>query len=414
MTRNSYIINLAKSENDESLGQPLYDSKKPFAPSSDIEMDLKEGLRLLGNRFPYLRKGGNGGSSESSDKRISYGLGLTDLTNTKVSLKKHFEELLLSYAGDQINSNDWEIPIAIIHFTTGSVNPRLPIDVYYLRIVPANGKLVWRFSGSRGNQINMPIIWKKKISDKYNYLKLGDLRVSGSLRYGVDLKTKSTKIICLQNWAGFNPTCVIELQGIPTAISHKNANEMAATLPISYRTGDFDASKSSPELLNLDQSRKKKLLINWNYNSGFEIYKLIDSGKSGYVDVAAIVSDQPLIQPDINYNSYILRVELQSSKNKPIFKIIPIRNQVITKESFTLQNNKDSANRGWYPQVPKGRSDIRVIYGISPAENGSMPLAFGISGISARKVSVHQENGSTIPQEYPEVWVSGQVLIKQP
>ena len=134
-------------------GSPL---NQEFAPSGDDNLDMYNGRLALvkmlsGHRS---RAGSVGGSSSDGDYR--YRCTISICHGLRGRLRVHFREIAQAMAGRRV-AGEWEIPLACLLVDGIQASPPLPADVYYVRLIAANGAVSWRLTGALGHEADFPL-----------------------------------------------------------------------------------------------------------------------------------------------------------------------------------------------------------------------------------------------------------------
>ncbi len=151
------------TEPKEHSGQLLAEYAPHFIPCSAEDLALAEGIRRLATRFPQLRtRGGGDGTSQREDggKGIDYAINMLNVTGVREGLPAHYLQIAQLLAGAHVDLGDWEIPVALMQ-CIGVTNPRIADDVYVVQLALKGGSLYWRFSGSIGGKVDVPVTFKE-------------------------------------------------------------------------------------------------------------------------------------------------------------------------------------------------------------------------------------------------------------
>ncbi|MCX6343739.1 MAG: zf-HC2 domain-containing protein [Armatimonadetes bacterium] len=304
----------AAGYNDDDHGSPIGENIDTSMPRSAEELEWKNGLRDLAIRFPGARIAGGYGSSSSSDAGKIGFVSSSSAERLQAGLRAHFSEIALALAGGETDDN-WEIPVGFMQ-VDGIIDPvNLPADTYYIRLVSNGGKLVWRLSGAKGSDTDLPLSASKR-DPKVNQSG-GSFSLTGSFEVRCkqleEGRLPATWV--LLNWPG-ESQFALRLGLRAVSPMERNADKYTTLKDIARQTAGVnglniaDAIKNlSGTMLYLDSQRKHWILVTWN--NGIDkpftrVRELHQQGSTGSAVMGAVSINTPLKEPKLSSGVYLL------------------------------------------------------------------------------------------------------------
>ncbi|MDO8681867.1 MAG: zf-HC2 domain-containing protein [Armatimonadota bacterium] len=429
------VTALPKAESGSDAGTPLGKQNSVFTPQNGEQLDWNEGLQRLAARFPDARWQPSELISEvSKTKGMRFSCTIAPVSGLRDGLREHFVDIAQAMAGERIDSENWEIPVCLIQVNGIATTPELPGDVYYVRLIPKDGAVVWRLSGSTGSQADYPLDIR---TDKGHISWAMGIAQEGSTIYTPNDKVKYMKSIWLYEWPGdAKPALSLSMDLDNQAALESQKDERAMLSEVARRVPKgVDWEHGSSDLLYLDRDRKHRFLIAWNDDAGRQLCRLSDlakQGRGGSAILGALATDVPLEEPKVGMGIYLLSFVLRSDSKTPRLELTTPDIQNVASwgaPALALRNSKPEKDEGggssWIPDSLPGYGTVNIHYSTKVAYSDdssyqrTFPFLFQVTGRpddrSTRKISRNTPTGASASVRTPTgVWAQGLIRVRKP
>ncbi len=405
------IARLPQAEDDQ-FGRvwPLVDEEEAFFPRNAISLDWDEGIRRLGQSLEGLqvRDGCVGGWSTD-------GWWLYDAVICGISkgLRDHFTDIAQAMAGGTVDGGDWEIPVAIIQVSGIESEPQLPADVYYLRVVPKGGTVVWRLTGSMGGAADFPLVARRTDlhGSSFSETSSKSFRRIVTHRILKSGKREEECLMLLTDWPGeYKPSLLVKLS---THLNPPSSDDQELLDAIE----ELGMTASPLDIRYLDPERSRRVLVGWSKSAGKEIgraYQQAQSGRRARAQVGAFGTDAPIDAPDLAPGAYRLYLVFPGGRAKPYFEI---ESGATKRLEASGPDGHLRAESGILPNYDDTElMNMSLQYGVTKAVDGAFNIRLAVIGRPGdpkwRKIS--DGRGGYTQLRPTEVWTQGWVRIKKP
>jgi len=389
------LPSLPPSETDD--GQPLRSYAPPFRPGPLMELEQREGLKRLATRFPEVQIAGDAWAGRHAlGNQWEWGLYWLSIKGQQAAMRKNLVHIAHQIAGVREDDENWEIPAAIMQVIGFQRDNGLADDVYYVCLAPKDGALVWRFTGSQGQQVDLPAAFEKDTSAMVMYSSLEHIRSTGSYENRNNaIQVLQEDAFQLAMWpAAAKPTLELYLKGQQKLAACERERELLAQMQQQCRNHDANtpmlkwSTNACGNMYYLDPQRKNGLLFAGNEKCGAQIYQAFDQakhGQTGSVILGALYSDLPLANPPVAKGVYLVRFVLPGAAQAPHLELLtPDYRPVATRSGApcTLPSSAPPAveirNTICYnTNTPPEYGDIGLELGIaSPVNTSTTPDTF--------------------------------------
>lgn len=387
-----------------------------FTPTDSRSLDWSDKYNRLAQRFPEAGMGNGKGGGASSQYGLETWYYFSMNSNFQYRLSEHYQDIAQAMAGGKIENGKWEIPVGVMFVHDISSVPGLSGDMFYVRLVPKDGSIVWRLDGLDGSHADIPLIFGKldRASGHSSYSE-GHL-LNHSLTT-LENGRKYSLIHQISAWPGeLKPILKLTMGSTPLEESHRA--EYAMLDEVARKVGkpisDFREARGMSTLLYLDPGRKHRILIAW-FDTGSELCRLNDlirQNRGGSATLGAISTDMPLSEPNVGPGIYLLRLVAIDASQSPYFEITEPDMRYVPAwhgTSFRLPNDPNERGEGkgtWSPGlVSPYKSDsgnVNIEYETSSANENGFPFGFGVTGRPDGKIGVDK------------TWAKGWIRVKKP
>ena len=340
----------------------------------------------LAARFPQLRWH-NGAENPVTD---SYGLydrvDIAYVAGGRAGLRAHFPQIAQLLAGGRVATGNWEIPLGLLHLLGVGSPARLEDDTYYLRLAVQDGALVWHFSGSRGSEKIIPVIFKERNHMTSN----GPTIAPGVIMNSIQLTAWPVSL------------AIPELQFTFTQLPHADMWQqeqalLAGVVRQCPPSETFAVDRYMSIMYYLDSQRKHRLLLALNNRANVQFIQALKQGKqgkAGAIILYALATDEPLEGPATPAGVYRVRLVLPNTSASPYLDLATPDMQRVAAwgaASHPLQpletnipfENTDYSSIGTGFNLPlhSGFAGVEVEHFFQAAQQHSFPFVFKVSGI---------------------------------
>jgi predicted anti-sigma-YlaC factor YlaD len=393
------------------------EKESDFVPTDLRALDWKEKSDKLAERFPGVRMSEESGGGTLCQGGVETWYYRSTGKDFDRRFSEHFQDVAQVMAGGRIEGGNWEIPFGVILTHDLESVPGLSGDIFYVRLVPKDGTIVWRFSGLDGSQADIPFATGKY--DNYSgHSGYSTGQVVDISTTSLDNGAKTNLMFKISTWPGeLKPILSLTMGSTPMSESHKDEYAMLNTLSREVRKplSDFKNMKGNSTLLYLDRERKHRILIAW-CDTGRELCRLNDlirQGRGGSATLGAISTDMPLSEPNIGPGIYLLRIVTPDASQSPHFEITMPDMRYVSEwngRSFALTNGQPKepcAVKGSWAltlQAPyrRNNSNVQLGYETSSARRGGFPFGFNVTGRPDGKIA------------WDKTWAKGWIRVRKP
>lgn len=356
----------------EDAGLPL-SHRSSFRPEDSDSLDWTDSMMRLSKRFPNARHNEQRFIHTQDWHGLSIRIGASDAPGLRSALREHFAEISQLLAGAPM-ANRWEIPVGFVLVDGIDAPHQLPADIYYIRLVAGDGRLVWRLTGSSGNHADFPVGLE---GPDPNNRGIGNL---DRIEFQCDRDRFQKQTMRLNYWPGeIKPVLRFVLRGSPTVVVFPADRALYSELVTS--TADvvgFKPRTGKPTVLYLDQEREHRIMLVWNDDGGAEMLRVVHSAKGGSALLAAVATDVPWQNPVATESVNLLWWVLPGAGEHPHLEMTAHdwRYRRILPGPPTENSDSSGFNGTWgLGTLPDGR-DIFVDFAAMPAGKSSFPFRF--------------------------------------
>lgn len=354
------------------------EAAKPFAPSDAMQLEWQEGLKRLARRFPDIELG-EGRSSQSDSPRSgpkSYLVQQQDARWRK-ELSLHYLDLVGAMAGQRVAPGDWEIPVQVMLVSGVMSKPELPLDIYYIRLVPSNGTVVWRFTGANGAEADYPIT-SVRVTERWGGVLAG---ISEGVSTGQgDVRREHLRLVVFPG--EIKPELNFTVGRVAEPAGRSWDDMLKAAQKVSPR-----GSTTQEDRWYLDEQRQHRLLIlGPPYDlsgSTATLRRLITGKERGTATAAVIATDQPLVDPPAPAGTYLLRL-IRPAAGKPLhWEIATTDSKAVagwgaSSRTLRVSRTGHSAWTGHRLKISKNKT-LALDISQSPASQGAFEFDFRLA-----------------------------------
>lgn len=361
-------------------------------PTTIEAIQWEEGVARLVTRFPNLHVDGGRGTSYSRDNKVDYIIGFEDIATAdyRQALRVHLPQLAHILAGGTGDTGNWEIPVGVLQLAGITSPTGLADDVYYLHLAPAKGNiLVWRFSGSRGTDVDVPVTFK---AGHYWISNGGLLERSGgeTIEHPGQISEYIGKYL-LADWPDAQkPYLEFRVNGPQELALWQEERVMVAEVARQCAgVPDLSLRYPNDQYYYLDADRKHRLMIAWNQDAGRQLAQVSDltkNGRGGTVTLAVINTELPLADPPAPAGIYLLRLVLPAGGKSPSLELGTPGNQRVPAwggSSRILLAGKPDDNGGGHSfgnglTMPQRYGRVEIECRLGSVYNGAFPFTFKV------------------------------------
>lgn len=314
---------------EEDQGRLLYEPDEKFEPATADTLDFRDAARRMAARYPDARVGGGSGIGSGEDGTNRYRYDLQLVPGVRKALRDRFQEIAQALAGGTTDG-DWETPVGYL-FTYGIADrPELQGQAFYIRLVSTGGGLVWRLTGQKGPDADIPVVLADSDYDSltrgsWSYGLLGDAFPFSTCRR--DSPAAEALTLFLGDWPGrFKPALCLHAKTIP--ISEVRRHDEPMRLDVMRQTGrvsGLDVKDASPTVLYLDASREHRIMLIWNRVEAGKQIQLVRAelrrGRGGSVLMGIVATDVGWTQPALPAGVYLLWWTRPGTSQAPYWEV---------------------------------------------------------------------------------------------
>jgi len=361
-------------------------------PTTIEARQWEEGIARLAISFPNLHLDGGRGTSCSRDNKVDYIIGFEDITKAdyRQALRAHFPQLAHLLAGGTGDTGTWDIPVGVMQLAGITSPSGLADDVYYLRLAPAKGNiLVWRFSGSRGTDVDVPVTFNK--AWPHLFPSSGMLQQAGSetIEHPGGKNEYIGKYLLVDWPVTQKPYLEFRVNGPQELALWQEERVMLAEVARQCAgVPELSLRYPNDQYYYLDADRKHRLMIAWNQDAGRQLAQVSDRAKTergAAVILAVINTELPLADPPAPAGIYLLRLVLLAGKSPFLEMSTPGNQRMPTwgAPSRILLAGKPDDNGGGHSfsnalNMPRRYGRVEVECRLGSVYNGAFPFTFKV------------------------------------
>lgn len=386
-----YVSDLPKINEPISRNNTVSAGK--YYPDTAQNIEQREVRKRLAYRFPSIKIAGGTESRNATNAGFEFEVAVTDVEGFDKGIHDHLSEIMQATAGERVDGGEWEIPAAVVSISNDATYPKLPKDAYVVSLASRNGVLVWKFAGSLGAEVDVPLCFR------YENIKVAPAEQSISV---VNIKYTAAGFVAeLLAYAWPGPTKAVI--NIVANVTQKSSEYIEASRWLSVVRKEMPIVDSFPTIGNdaiplcLGPDRKNKFVILWNKNAGDDLSSLWNSskhGKGGSVLLGLITSDVPLIEPAAPKGLYLLKLVVPNGTGKPHIELVTQNDAT----SWHLQENEIyKTTGGLVYNTSTGTPCFGLSYLTCPSDGSGFQFSFSLE-----------------PQSSSKDWATGYLMVKKP
>jgi len=366
---------------------PLRDRRRDeFVPATVEQLDWDDGIQRLATRFPNICLSGMHNTRSNPDPYVGRVIGYENSSSYsfRQTMVTHLPQIAQILAGG-LSEETWELPLGVVQLTGITDPPGLVDDVYYLRLVPKGNAFAWRFTGSRGNEVEIPVSFQSPGPRSMTEARgaIWSLPMQQYSSTGVNHLFTTPGFISW--WPGaMKPVLALRVVNGPRELPIWRDKRAMFTRLVRSCAGvpGLTLTYSQSNQFYLDPQRKYRMMIAWNDDAGRQLLRL-SRQTGGSVLLGAIATERPLAKPAAAAGAYLVRFVQPAGKPPHLELTTPGRKPVaawggascILPDKPELRSMDES---GYSLRIPSESDPMTLQYDFASASNGAFPVQFAV------------------------------------